>query len=214
MDALPYRKNTVDGLEEDNPVIKDLKAVTTKLKKVQEEEFSKSTMLTRLMVLDTKSSPMATFTKSAVEDTPATDTPPPPAATEASPTLEPGGHKPALKDIVTTFVVFPEQNRKTTKNNQAAQVQVTYSKVGASLTDDDDAFTERAFTFNPDPIGPTSDDTKVPNVPETAAGAVNKPKFVEPTDKLPMTATAWDKIHIFASMASNKMAETLSKQHR
>jgi hypothetical protein len=228
-DALFYMKNTVDGLEE------DLKAVTIKLKKVQEEEFYKSTMLTRLMVLDTKSSPMTTeppdpnvttdpapptevtseasmettltptaaeknpaedkseaakeeavdepmetSTKPVIEDTPATDTPPPPVATEASPKLEPGGHTPALKDIVTTYVVIPEQNRKTTKNNQASQVQETYSTVGASLTDDDDAFTERAFPFNPDPIGPISDDTKVPNMPKTAAGAVNKSKVVEP----------------------------------
>jgi hypothetical protein len=44
-DALPYMKYTVNGLEE-NPVIKDLKAVITKLKKEQEEEFDKSTMLT------------------------------------------------------------------------------------------------------------------------------------------------------------------------
>jgi hypothetical protein len=69
---------------------------------------------------------------------------------------------------------------KTTKNNQAAQVQETYSKVGASLTDDNDAFTERVFPFNPDPIGPISDDTEVPNMPKTAAEAVNKPKVVEP----------------------------------
>jgi hypothetical protein len=77
--------------------------------------------------------PMGTFTKPVVEDKPATDTPPPPVATEASPILEPGGHNPAFKDVVTTHVVIPEQNRKTTKNNQAAQVQETYSKVGASL---------------------------------------------------------------------------------
>jgi hypothetical protein len=195
-------------LEEDNLVIKDLKAVTTKLKKVQEEEFNKSTMLTRLMVLDTKSSPMETFTKPAVEDTPATDNSPPPAATETSPTLEPGGHKPALKDIMTTFVVFPEQNRKTTKNNHAAQVQVTFSKVGALLTDDDDAFTVRAFTFNPDLIGPISDDTKSERDPESDNPySSSRHRFVEPMDKLPMTATAWDKIHIFAGMASNKMVQ-------
>jgi hypothetical protein len=138
--------------------------------------------------------PMETFTKPVVEDTPATDTPPPPIATEASPLLEPGGHKPALKDVVTTHVVIPEQNRKPTKNNQAAQIQETYSKVGASLTDNDDAFTERAFPFNPDPIGPTSDDTKGECDPER-----------EPTDKLYMTTTAWDKIHAFADMASNEM---------
>jgi hypothetical protein len=41
-----------------------------------------------------------------MENTPTIDTPTPPAATEASPTLE---------DIVTTFVVIPEQNRKATK---------------------------------------------------------------------------------------------------
>jgi hypothetical protein len=121
--------------------------------------------------------------------------------------------------------------------------------VGASLTDNDDAFTVRAFPFNPDPIGPTSDDTKVPNMPETETGAVNEPKIVEPcanaaqasrpnyetstmarpepdpqevaregtkgecdpgsepTDKLYMTATAWDKIHVFADMASNEMIQ-------
>jgi hypothetical protein len=124
--------------------------------------------------------PMETSTKPVVEDTPATDTPPPPIAAKASPILEPGGHKPGFKDVVTTHVVTPEQNRKPTKNNQAAQVQETYSKVGASLTDDDDAFTERAFPFNPDPIGPISDDTKVLNMHETAAGAVNEPKVVEP----------------------------------
>ena len=32
-------------------------------------------------------------------------------------------------------------------------------------------------------------------------------RFVKPTDKQPMTATAWDKIHIFAGMASNKMIQ-------
>jgi hypothetical protein len=124
--------------------------------------------------------------------------------------------------VVTTHVIVPEQNRKTTKNNQAAQIQEPHSKVGASLTDDDNAFTERAFPVKPDPIGPISDDTKVPNMHETAAGAVNelyanatqarmpsheastmarpesdppdvassRRRFVEPTDKLPMTATA------------------------
>jgi hypothetical protein len=30
---------------------------------------------------------------------------------------------------------------------------------------------------------------------------------VEPTDKLPMTVTAWDKINIFAVMANNKMIQ-------
>ena len=83
--------------------------------------------------------PMETFTKPAADDTP-----PPYVATEASHILEPGGPKPAL--------VVPEQNRKTTKNNQAAQVQETFPKVGASLTNDDDAFTERASPCKPDHI--------------------------------------------------------------
>ena len=52
--------------------------------------------------------PTEPFTKPVVEDTPATDTPPPPIATEASPLLEPGGHKPALKDVVTAHMVIPE----------------------------------------------------------------------------------------------------------
>ena len=84
--------------------------------------------------------PTEPFTKPVVEETPATDTPPPPIATEASPLVEPGGHKPASKDIVTTTKVNQEQKRKIPKNNQAAQVQETYSKVGASLADEDDAF--------------------------------------------------------------------------
>ena len=95
-------------------------------------------------------------------ETPATGTPTPPAATEASPTFEPGGNKTASVDIVPTLVVIPEQNRKSTKNNQAAQVQETFSKMGAFLTVDDDTFTGRAFPFHPDHIGPVSDDTKVP----------------------------------------------------
>jgi hypothetical protein len=131
--------------------------------------------------------PMETFTKPIEGDTPATDTLPPTVASEDSPRLEPGGHKPASKDIVTTYVATQEQNRKIPKNNQAAQVQETYSKVDAPLTDDDDASTERAVTFNPDPIRAISDDTK------------------EPTDKLPMTAMAWDKIHILANVANNMM---------
>jgi hypothetical protein len=268
--------------------IEELKVVATELK--TKVEFSKSTTQTRLMKLVAGSSPMITaeatdptvnteaapltevtkeevvdepmeaFTKPVVEDTPATDTPPPPIATETSPMLEPGGHKPALKDIVTTSAVITEQNRKITKNNQAAQVQETYSKVGASLTDDNNAFSERAFPFNPDPIRPMSDDTKVSNMPKTAAEAVNKPKVVEPcanaalasmpsyeastmarpetdppevaregtksecdpesdnphsssrqrfvgpTDKLTMTATAWYKVHIVTGMTSNKKA--------
>jgi hypothetical protein len=62
-------------------------------------------------------------------ETPATGTPTPPVATEASPTFEPGGNKTALEDIMPTLVIIPEQNRKSTKkapikvrNNQAAQV--------------------------------------------------------------------------------------------
>ena len=205
--------------------------------------------------------PMETFTKPVVEDTPATDTAPPPVTTEASPILEPGRHIPALKDVVTTHMVIPEQNRKTTRNNQAAQVQETYSKVSASLTNDVNALTVRAFPFNPDPVGPISDDTKIPYMTETAAGAVNEPKVIEPcantaqasmpsyeastmarpetdptevaregtkgeidpesddpcsnsrqkfvetTDKMPMTTTTWDMINIFADMASNKMIQ-------
>ena len=42
---------------------------------------------------------METFTKPVVEDTPATDTPTPPVATEAGPTLEPGGNKTALRTL-------------------------------------------------------------------------------------------------------------------
>jgi hypothetical protein len=201
----------------------------TYMKNVQEKELIKSTMLTRLMVLDTKSSPMInadppdlnvttdaapptevtneasmettltpttaektpaedkseeaeeeaadgpmnTFTKPAAEDTPANDTPPPHVATEASHILEPGGYKLVLRDIVPTYVVNPERNRKTTKNTQAAQVQGTFSKVGASLTNGDDAFTERAFPFNPNPIRPMSDDTKVHNMPKVIEPCAN-----------------------------------------
>jgi hypothetical protein len=130
--------------------------------------------------------PMETFTKPVVDDTPTTETPTPPVATEASPALDPGGDNTALEDIETTLVVISEQNRKTTKkapikvrDNQAAQVPETFSKVGALLTDDDDAFTGRASPINPDPIGPMSDDTKEPNMPGAATGAVNKPKTVE-----------------------------------
>ena len=79
-----------------------------------------------------------------------------------------------------TLVVIPEQNRKSTKNNQAAQVQETFSKMGAFLTVDDDTFTGRAFPFHPDHIGPVSDDTKVPDMPGTTSGAVNEPEVVEP----------------------------------
>ena len=91
---------------------------------------------------------------------------------------------------------------------------------------------ERAVPFNPDPIRPMSDDTKVHNMPKVIEPCANaaqagmprdeastmarpesdppdvassRQRFVEPTDKLPMTAMAWDKIHIFADMASNKM---------
>ena len=142
--------------------------------------------------------PMETFTEPVVEDTPATDTPPAPVATEANTILEPGEQKPALKDVVTTHVVVPEQNRKTTKNNQAAQVQTTYSKVGAPLTDDDDAVTEGASPFNQNPARPETDPPDV---------ASSRHRFVEPTDKLPMTTMAWDKILIFADMASNKMIQ-------
>ena len=113
-------------------------------------------------------------------ETPATGTPTPPAATEASPTFEPGGNKTASVDIVPTLVVIPEQNRKSTKNNQAAQVQETFSKMGAFLTVDDDTFTGRAFPFHPDHIGPASDDTKVPDMPGTTAGAINEPEVAEP----------------------------------
>jgi hypothetical protein len=35
----------------------------------------------------------------------------------------------------------------------------------------------------------------------------SRQRFVEPIDKLPKTATAWDKIHIFADMDSNKMIQ-------
>jgi hypothetical protein len=63
--------------------------------------------------------PRETFTKTIEEDTPATDTLPPSVASEASPRLEPGGHKPAPKDIVTTTKGIQEQNRKIPKNNQA-----------------------------------------------------------------------------------------------
>jgi hypothetical protein len=171
--------------------------------KVTGVEISKSTTQTRLVKLVTESStaltptaaeenpaedkseeveeeatdePMETFTKPVMEDIPATDTPTPPAATEASQTLE---------DIVTTFVVIPEQNRKATKkaplrvqNNQAAQFQVTFSKMATLLGADDDAFTGRAFPINPDPE--MSGGTKVPNMPGTTAGTDNKPKVIEP----------------------------------
>ena len=57
-DDLTYMKKTIGGLEEDKPNIEELTVVTTKLKKVQGEEFSKSTTQTRLVELETKSSPM------------------------------------------------------------------------------------------------------------------------------------------------------------
>jgi hypothetical protein len=73
-----------------------------------------------------------------------------------------------LEVIETTLVVISEQNRKSTKkapikvrDNQAAQVPETFSKVGLP-TNDDDAFTGRASPINPDSIGPMSDDTKEP----------------------------------------------------
>ena len=136
--------------------------------------------------------PIETFTKPMVEDKPATDTPPLPVATEAS------QHRPAFKDVVTTHLVIPEQNRKPTKNNQAAQVQETNSKVGDPLTDDDDAFTERVSPFNPDP-GPRTDPPDMTS---------SRQKFVEPMDIFTaMTTMAWDKIHIFADMTSNKMIQ-------
>ena len=105
--------------------------------------------------------PRETVIKPVVEEKPATDTPPLPVATEAS------QHRPAFKDVVTAHLVIPEQNRKPTKNNQAAQVQETFPKVGASLTNDDDAFTERASPCKPDNIRPRSDDAKIPNIPGT-----------------------------------------------
>jgi hypothetical protein len=153
-------------------------AVTTKLKKVQEDEFIKSTMLTRMMVLD-KPSPMTTA--EPLDPNVTTDAAPPtkviseasmettltPTAAKRNPAgdkSEEAKEEPDSKDIVTTHVVTQEQNRKipNNNNNQAAQVQGTHSKIGASLTDDDDAFTERAVPFDPDPIGPICDDTKVP----------------------------------------------------
>jgi hypothetical protein len=307
-DDLTYMKKTIGGLEEDKPNIKELEVVTTKLKKVKGEEFSKSTTQTRMMELEPESSPMIgteapdndvtaeaappievtseasreptaltpaaaeenpaedkseeakedaaddpmeTFTKPVVEDTQATDNPTSPAATEASPTLEPGGNKTALEDIVTTLMVIPK-NRKSTKkaplkvqNNQIAQVQVTFSKVAGLLTDYDDAFTGRAFPFNPETIGPMTGTVNKPKVVEPGANAAqdnmtsneaskmarpgadppevaregtkegdvtkgecdpesdnhcssSRHRVVEPPDKLPMTATACDKIHIFA----------------
>ena len=166
-DDLNYVENTV------GKSIEDLKVVTTELKtKVKGVEFSKSTTRTRLMKLETESSPvitaeapdptvtteaapptevtseaskeptiitptaaeknpaeeisegdneeatdepMETFTKPVVANTPATEGPTPPVATEASPTLEPGGDKTALEDIEATLVVIPEQNRNRTK---------------------------------------------------------------------------------------------------
>jgi hypothetical protein len=140
--------------------------------KVDRVEFSKSTTQTRLMKLVTESSPMITA-----------EAPDPTVTTKAAPltkvineaSKEPGGNTIALEDIVTTLMVIPK-NRKSTKkaplkvqNNQVAQVQVTLSEVAVTVTDDDDAFTGRAFPINPDTIGPMS-----------AAGAVNKPKIVEP----------------------------------
>ena len=62
------------------------------------------------------------------------------------------------------------------RNNQAVQVQETSSKMGAFLADDENAFTGTAVPSHPDHIGPMSDDTKVPNMPETAAGTVYKSK--------------------------------------
>jgi hypothetical protein len=205
----------------------------TYMKKVQEEELIKSTMLTRLMVLDTKSSPMIntdppdlnvttntapptevtseasmettltptaaektpaedkseeaeeeaadepmrTFTKPVIEDTPANDTPPPHVATEASHILEPGGPKPAL--------VVQEQNRKTTKNNQAAQVQETFSKVGASLTNDDDAFTERASPCNQTTSVQGLLTPKYPTYLRQLLMLLTDPKLLNPVPMLP-----------------------------
>jgi hypothetical protein len=53
--------------------------------------------------------PRETVIKPVVEEKPATDTPPLPVATEAS------QNRPAFKDIVTTHMVIPEQNRMTAK---------------------------------------------------------------------------------------------------
>jgi hypothetical protein len=88
-----------------------------------------------------------------------------------------------LRDIVPTYVVNLEQNRRITKNTQAAQVQGTFPKVGASLTNDDDAFTENAFPFNPDPIRPTSDDTKVHNIPKVIEPCANAAQTGMPRDE-------------------------------
>jgi hypothetical protein len=76
----------------------------------------------------------------------------------------------------------------------------TFPQVGQFLTNDDDAFTRRAVAINQDPIGPMSDGTKAPDMPEATARYVDKPKSVEPCAKA-----------VKASMASNnasKMAGT------
>jgi hypothetical protein len=60
----------------------------------------------------------------------------------------------------------------------------------------------------PDPPEVAREDTKCvcdPNSDNPYSSS--RQKFVEPTDKLPMTAMAWDKIHIFADMASKKMIQ-------
>jgi hypothetical protein len=52
--------------------------------------------------------------------------------------------------------------------------------VGPLLTDKDDALTGRAFPVNTDTIGLMSVGTKATNMPKARAGAVNKPRAVEP----------------------------------
>jgi hypothetical protein len=60
----------------------------------------------------------------------------------------------------------------------------------------------------PDPPEAAREDTKgVCDQENDNPYSSSRQKFVEPTDKLPMTATAWDKTHIFADTASNKMIQ-------
>jgi hypothetical protein len=104
-------------------------------------------------------------------------------------------------------MVNTEQNRKEPKKTPqmmadklAAQVPKTFSKVGQLMTDDGDALTGKAFPVTPDPVGPMSDGTKAPNMPEAMARTVDKTKSVE-------TSANAAKASITSNTAS-KMART------
>jgi hypothetical protein len=184
--------------------------ITTVLKtKVEGVEFSKSTMQTRLMELVTESSPV--ITAEAPNPTVTTEAAPPtkmtgekskeptiptPTAAERNPAegkSEVAKEKTALEDTETALVFIHEQNRKKLQRCETTEQQVpeTFPKVGALLTNDDDAPTGRAF-----PIGPIPEDTKKKESDPESNNPCSSPKqrFMEPPDKLPMPNTACDKM--------------------